>query len=81
MVDIENDSRELNYEEFYNKYNEQVMQSYMNYLVRNNPTFVIDILNENSSQYKVHEIDEMSYEEIVEYLLNYNQSDERESEE
>ena len=81
MVDIENDSREMSYEEFYDKYNEQMMKSYMNYLVRNNPTVVIDILNDNSSQYKVHEIDEMSYEEIVEYLLYYNQSDERESEE
>ena len=46
----------------------------MSYLVRNNPTVVIDILNENNSHYTVHEIDEMSYEEIVEYLYQYNQN-------
>ena len=62
------------YEELFDKYNEQIMKSYMSYLVRNNPTVVIDILNENNSHYKVHEIDEMSYEEIVEYLYQYNQN-------
>ena len=81
MVDIENDSRKLSYEEFYDKYNEQIMKSYLNYLVRNDPTVVVDILNANNSTYKVHEINEMSYEEIVEYLIKYNQGDERESDE
>ncbi len=78
MLDIENDSRELSYEDFRDKYNEQVMKSYLNYLVRNEPTVVIDILRCNGNQYQVHEINEMSYEDIVKYLLNYNQVDERE---
>ena len=81
MVDIENDIRELSYEEFYDKYNEQIMKSYLNYLVRNDPTVVVDILNANNSTYKVHEINEMSYEEIVKYLIKYNHDDERESDE
>lgn len=81
IVDIENDIRELSYEEFYDKYNEQIMKSYLNYLVRSDPTVVIDILSYNGNQYKIHEINKMSYEEIVEYLIKYNQGDERESDE
>lgn len=75
MIDIINDCAELNFDNFKSTYNENILKNYLYYLVRNEPTTVIDILNLCDTNYKIHEIDEMNYDELVNCLMKYYQSE------
>lgn len=67
VEDIENDFKNLTYEEISNKYSEKTIRSYIQYLISERPQDELSIF----SKYQIHKINDLDYDVILIELDNY----------